>query len=174
VEIAVPAASPRDLWAADHGAAVLPPASGRGTPCASKAALPLHGHELGPGITPLQAGLGLGGRLGQGRVPRPRRRWPPSASAGSPESWSASPPTVVAPPRADCEVFAGDTVVGVVSSGNFSRVLGHGIALAFVAPAVAEGAEVAVDVRGTRLAGRVVPTPFVAKHSVAEQPAAKR
>jgi aminomethyltransferase len=51
-----------------------------------------------------------------------------------------------------------------VTSGNFSPVLGHGIALAFLPPDVAEGAEVAIDVRGSALPGRVVPTPFVAKH----------
>ena len=35
-----------------------PPASAPATRCGSRPALPLHGHELGPGITPLQAGLG--------------------------------------------------------------------------------------------------------------------
>jgi aminomethyltransferase len=42
-------------------------------------------------------------------------------------------------------------------------VLGHGIALAFVPPEVGEGAAVEVDVRGTRLAGAVVATPFVSR-----------
>jgi aminomethyltransferase len=53
--------------------------------------------------------------------------------------------------------------VGVVTSGNYSPVLEHGIALAFLRPDVAVGADVAVDVRGSLLAGCVVPTPFVAK-----------
>ncbi len=53
--------------------------------------------------------------------------------------------------------------VGTVTSGNFSPVLGHGIALAFVPPAVGEGAAVEVDVRGTRLPGTIVPTPFVTR-----------
>jgi aminomethyltransferase len=48
-----------------------------------------------------------------------------------------------------------------VTSGNFSPVLGHGIALAFVPPAFEPGTAVEVDVRGKRLAGRVVRTPFV-------------
>ena len=48
-----------------------------------------------------------------------------------------------------------------MTSGNFSPVLGHGIALAFVPPSVEEGAAVAVDVRGTALPGTVVATPFV-------------
>ncbi len=68
------------------------------------------------------------------------------------------------PPRADCSVFVDDHPVGVVTSGNFSPVLGHGIALAFMPPNTQLGTEVVVDVRGTGLLGRVVPTPFVAKH----------
>ena len=58
-------------------------------------------------------------------------------------------------------VVVDGTAIGEVTSGNFSPVLGHGIALAFVPPAVEEGAAVAVDVRGTALPGTVVPTPFV-------------
>jgi aminomethyltransferase len=53
--------------------------------------------------------------------------------------------------------------VGEVTSGNFSPVLGHGIALAFVEPTVVIGDNVEIDVRGTRLPGRVVPIPFVGK-----------
>jgi aminomethyltransferase len=52
----------------------------------------------------------------------------------------------------------------VVTSGNFSPVLGHGIALAFMPPSTAVGTDVVVEVRGTELPGRVVSTPFVAKH----------
>jgi aminomethyltransferase len=54
--------------------------------------------------------------------------------------------------------------VGVVTSGNFSPVLEHGIALAFLPPDLADGTEVDIDVRGSVLPGRVVPLPFVAKH----------
>jgi aminomethyltransferase len=65
------------------------------------------------------------------------------------------------PPRSGCAVLVGDEKVGTVTSGNFSPVLGHGIALAFVPPDVAEGTAVSVDVRGTELPGTVVPTPFI-------------
>jgi aminomethyltransferase len=51
----------------------------------------------------------------------------------------------------------------VVTSGNFSPVLGHGIALAFVPPDVGEGTAVDVDVRGSRISGTVVPTPFITR-----------
>jgi len=53
---------------------------------------------------------------------------------------------------------------GAVTSGNFSPVLGHGIAMAFLPPDLAIGSEVTIDVRGSELPGTVVPLPFVAKH----------
>jgi aminomethyltransferase len=67
------------------------------------------------------------------------------------------------PPRAGCAVLVDGEPVGVVTSGNFSPVLGHGIALGFVPPDVGEGTAVGVDVRGTTLSGTVVSTPFVTR-----------
>ena len=51
--------------------------------------------------------------------------------------------------------------VGTVTSGNYSPVLGHGIALAFLTPDVDEGDAVTIDARGAELPATVVPTPFV-------------
>jgi aminomethyltransferase len=53
--------------------------------------------------------------------------------------------------------------IGAVTSGNFSPMLGHGIALAFVPPDVQPGDRVSVDVRGQLLDAEVVALPFV-KH----------
>jgi aminomethyltransferase len=65
------------------------------------------------------------------------------------------------PPRAECAVLVAGRRVGTVTSGNFSPVLGHGIALALVEPGVAIGDAVEIDVRGTALPGQVVAVPFV-------------
>ena len=54
-------------------------------------------------------------------------------------------------------------MIGEVTSGNFSPVLGHGIALGFLGPDVGEGDEVVIDVRGTEVPATVVPTPFVTR-----------
>ena len=51
-------------------------------------------------------------------------------------------------------LLAADVPVGEVTSGTFSPTLRKGIALALVASQVAEGAEVAVDVRGRRRSSR--------------------
>ena len=74
---------------------------------------------------------------------------------------SASPRLGVDLRATGCAVFAGDVEVGSVSSGNYSPVLEHGIALAFLDPTVAVGDDIEVDVRGSRLAGSVVKLPFV-------------
>jgi len=65
------------------------------------------------------------------------------------------------PPREGCPVLIDGQVAGALTSGNFSPVLGHGIGLAFLPPAVEEGTAVEVDVRGSLLPGQVTPLPFV-------------
>jgi aminomethyltransferase len=67
------------------------------------------------------------------------------------------------PPRAECNVVSHGKVVGVVTSGNFSPILEHGIALALVDPSCTVGDIVAIDVRGSEVPGRIVELPFVAK-----------
>ena len=58
VEIAVPADAAPAMWDAVVAAGVEPAGLGARDTLRLEAGLPLHGHELGPGITPLQAGLG--------------------------------------------------------------------------------------------------------------------
>ena len=73
VEIAVPAdARRRRCGRPLLGAGVVPAGLGARDTLRLEAALPLHGHELGPGITPLQAGLGWVVAWGKDDVPRPR------------------------------------------------------------------------------------------------------
>jgi aminomethyltransferase len=67
------------------------------------------------------------------------------------------------PPREGSAVLVDGRAAGTVTSGNFSPVLGHGIALAFLPPDVADDQPVTVEVRGSGLDGRVVRTPFVKK-----------
>src|SRR5262249_52088827 len=55
---AVPVGVAEAVWDAGLGAGILPAGLGARDTLRLEAGLPLHGHELGPGITPLQAGLG--------------------------------------------------------------------------------------------------------------------
>ena len=162
VEIAVPAIAAPDLWAAITAADIAPAGLGARDTLRLEAGLPLHGHELGPGITPLQAGLSWVVAWGKpsfhGKAPLEAER-----DAGISRHLVGIATEGRRPPRAECPVLLDGTAVGEVTSGNFSPVLGHGIAMAFVPPEVEQGASVAVDVRGTALPGTVVPTPFVSR-----------
>ena len=125
-----------------------------------EAGLPLHGNELGPGITSMQAGLGWVVAWDKpefaGRAAALAER-----DAGVSRTLVGIATEGRRPPRAGCAVLVAGEKIGVVTSGNFSPVLGHGIALAFVPPDVTEGTAVIVDVRGSNLPGTVVATPFV-------------
>jgi aminomethyltransferase len=67
------------------------------------------------------------------------------------------------PPRQGYAVLVDGKPAGEVSSGNFSPVLGHGIALAFLPPDVAPPSAVELDARGRKVPAWVVTTPFVSK-----------
>ena len=163
VEIAVPNAAAPDLWTAVTGAGVTPAGLGARDTLRLEAGLPLHGHELGAGITPLQAGLGWvvawSKDVFRGRSPLAAER-----AAGVSRLLMGIVTDGRRPPRADCAVLIDDHPVGMVTSGNFSPTLGQGIALAFMPPDTEVGTSVVVDVRGSALAGRIAPTPFIPKH----------
>ncbi len=133
-----PPRSAADLWAAITGAGIEPAGLGARDTLRLEAALPLHGHELGPGITPLQAGLGWVVAWGKdefrGREPLAAER-----ERGVGRMLRGIATDGRRPPRADCEVRVDGEVVGVLTSGNFSPVLGHGIALGFLPPAIERG-----------------------------------
>jgi len=163
VEIAVPASHAAGLWDALVAAGGTPAGLGARDTLRLEAGLPLHGHELGPGITPLQAGLEWVVAWGK---PAFRGR---AALAAEKETGPARRLMGLTlegrrPAREGTVVLdASGTAVGVVTSGNFSPTLGHCVAMAFLPPGTGTGTEVQLDVRGTLLPARVSPLPFVAK-----------
>lgn len=159
VEIAVSAAAAEELWSAITATGVVPAGLGARDTLRLEVALPLHGHELGAGITTLQADLEWVVAWNKSFVGREALL--AEKNRGVTRILRGIATEGRRPPRAECPVLVGDETVGVVTSGNFSPILGHGIALALVRPDVA-GA-VTIDVRGSNLAGRIVPTPFVTK-----------
>jgi aminomethyltransferase len=76
------------------------------------------------------------------------------------------------PPREGAIVLAEDRRVGTVTSGNFSPVLGRGIAMAFIDTSVevAAGSPVELEVRGRRLEASVTSLPFVRGHRARPAP----
>ena len=162
VEVMVPAGAAPAFWTAVMDAGIPPAGLGARDTLRLEAGLPLHGHELGPGITPLQAGLGW---VVAWAKPEFRGR---AALAAERERGVARRLRGLAcegrqPPREGCAVLAGDAPIGTVTSGNFSPVLGRGIALALVPPATEIGDRVSIDVRGRLLDAHVVELPFVSR-----------
>lgn len=163
VEISVPADHAGALWRALLAAGVAPAGLGARDTLRLEAGLPLHGHELGPGITPLQAGLGWvvawekGEFVGRSALVEERARGVHRRLRGIVTEGRQ-------PARAGALVTVADPSgprTGTVTSGNWSPVLGHGIALAFMPPDVKTGTAVGIDVRGRNLPGTVVKPPFV-------------
>jgi aminomethyltransferase len=161
VECAVPAARAEELWSAILSTGVMPAGLGARDTLRLEAGLPLHGHELGPGITPLQAELGWvvgwakGDFIGRAaleeeRAEGPRRRRRGVVGEGR------------QPMRDGAEVFAGGGRVGVLTSGNFSPMRERGIGLALVdADAqLLEGDPVTVVHRGRELPATIVRPPL--------------
>ena len=159
VECAVPAEAALSFWAAIIACGITPAGLGARDTLRLEAGLPLHGHELGPGITPLQAGLGWVVAWkkplfsGRAALDAERERGPARILRGLVVDGRQ-------PPRAGNPVVVEGKPAGEVTSGNFSPVLGRGIALAFLPPAVGVGAEVAVDIRAALVPARVVKPPF--------------
>ncbi len=160
LEIAIPAGAAPALWDALLEAGITPAGLGARDTLRLEAGLPLHGQELGEGITSLQAGLGW------------VVAWDKPAFVGRTAALVERDAGVTRhlvglvtdgrrPARTGCQILLDGEPVGTVTSGNFSPMLGHGIAFGFVTPAVQVGTTVEVDVRGKLLTGRIVDPPFV-------------
>ena len=126
---------------------------------------PLHGHELSPEFSPLQArcGWAIGWRKdefwGRDALLAEKEAGPARLLRGL----KAVGRGVL---RADLTVLDGDRVVGVTTSGTFSPTLKVGIALALIDTArngtdIPDGRRVTVDVRGRPIECEVVKPPFV-------------
>lgn len=123
---------------------------------------PLHGHELSPDISPLQARCGWAvgwskdafwGRdaLLAEKKTGPRRLLRGLRAIGR------------GVPRAEMAVLSGSAPVGITTSGTFSPTRNVGIALALIDTdaGVDDGDVVSVDVRGRALECEVIRPPFV-------------
>jgi len=123
---------------------------------------PLHGNDISPDRTPLEAGLSWAVAFDKGSF-RGREALLRQKEEGVPARLRGVRMTGKLIPRADYSVFADDERVGETTSGTFSPTLRVGIALAYIAPVdrVEPGDSVEVDVRGRRGQAEVVKLPFV-------------
>ena len=163
VEIAVPSDSAARLWDALLVAGAVPAGLGARDTLRLEAGLPLHGHELGPGITPLQAGLGW-----VVAWDKPSFRGKDALLAEKSRGVARHLHGFSLPGRRPAR--EGTTIldeqgarIGIVTSGNFAPSLGHCVAIGLLDAVLEPGSTVGMDVRGTILEAAVVTMPFVAK-----------
>ncbi|HUY06602.1 MAG TPA: glycine cleavage system aminomethyltransferase GcvT, partial [Acidimicrobiales bacterium] len=148
-ECAVDSQVASEFWRAIISSGVLPAGLGARDTLRLEAALPLHSHELGPGITPLQAGLSWvvswdkGDFRGRDALDAERRR-------GVARRLRALCSSGRRPPHPGDSIVTDDISVGLVTSGNYSPVLARGIALGFVPPDLVIGTKVEIETRGVR------------------------
>lgn len=163
IEVALPVDLAPRFVAALTTAGVAPAGLGARDTLRLEAALPLHGHEISPHISTLEAGLGwvIGWDKGDfiGRQALHAQR-----ETGCPRRLVGIATEGRRPPRDGATVLRNGEMIGVVTSGNYSPSLEHGVALALCrAGSVATNDDLVVVVRGQELAGRAVTTPFVGR-----------
>ena len=163
IEIAVPKDGAAAVWNALREAGAIPAGLGARDTLRLEAGLPLHGHELGEGITSLQAGLEWVVAWN-----KPDFRGKSALTLEKEHGLSRRLVGISIPGRRPARdgtrvLDSSGSEIGFVSSGNFSPTLGHCVAMAFVKPSTKVGDTVSMDVRGTLIDGVVVATPFVAK-----------
>ncbi len=162
VEVAVPAPRAEALWDELIATGLTPAGLGARDTLRLEMGYPLHGHELGPGITPLQAGLGWVVRWDKGPF-----RGRDALAAEKERGVSRRLRGLVLEGRQAARdgylVHLDGREVGRVTSGSFSPTLERAIALALLDPAIEPGAEVSVDVRGRPARATVVTPPFLVR-----------
>jgi aminomethyltransferase len=162
LEIAAPNEVAEQIFRALVAADVTPAGLGARDTLRLEAALPLYGHELSLSSTTLEAGLGwvLGWQKetfkGRAAVERERERGVARLLKGV-----ATPGRQ--PLRDGGEVVVDGVHVGLLTSGNFSPVLEHGIGMGLLSPELEEGTNVTVMLRGREIAASVTALPFIQK-----------
>jgi aminomethyltransferase len=125
---------------------------------------PLHGHEITPEISPLQ-----GGATWAVSFEKPAFIARDVLIAQKENGPGVRVRGIILQergiPRAGMDVFstAGEKI-GLTTSGTFSPTRKEGIALALVSTSIKVGDEVAVDVRGRKLDGKITSLPLVESH----------
>jgi aminomethyltransferase len=149
-----PADAPR-LWDAILERGIVPCGLAARDTLRLEACYPLHGNDITPGRTPIEAGLGwacaLEKRFTGVDVLRSQKE------EGPREKLVAFRMQDKGIPRQGMPIEEG----GVVTSGTLSPTLGEAIGLAYVDAALAEpGTEITIDLRGRPRRARIVKKPF--------------
>ena len=156
----------RALWERLVAAGVHPCGLGARDTLRLEAALALYGNDIDTTTNPWEAGLGWAVTLDDGAdfVGRAALEAARTRVQRHLVCLMALGPGIM---RSGCDILRGGEQVGRVTSGGYSPTLEASIAMGYLPSSlVAEGTDVQVEVRGKRLAARVVPRPFYRRPAV--------
>jgi aminomethyltransferase len=169
-EILCPSSQGPALWkallklGASHG--LIPCGLGARDTLRMEVCYPLNGHELGPDISPLEAGLGFfidfekPDFLGKAALLKQKAAGVPRKSV----ALLCQPGG--APPRAGYPVLNSGKVIGSLTSGGLSPTLQTGIGLALIETSQAQvGNSVDIEIRGKYVSATIVKKPIYRKKS---------
>ena len=161
-ELAMAAAAALGVFKALLAAGALPCGLGARDALRLEAGLPLHGHEIDPETTPIEAGLERfvradGDYIGREALQRQREEGVTRRLAGLKLPGRSAP-------RAGYAIRQQGREVGRITSGSYSPTLDSSIAMGYLLPDCAvPGAVLEVDIRGRSLAAEVTPLPFYSR-----------
>lgn len=163
-EIYVPAERAGAVWtallAAGEPLGLVPAGLGARDTLRFEARLPLYGQELSKTISPLEAGVGFFVKLSKENFVG-RDALLEQKAHGSPRKLVGIEMIDRGIPRSHYPVFAGDKLIGEVTTGTQSPTLKRNLGLALIEADYAElGTELWVEIRGKRLKAEVIKTPF--------------
>ncbi|MHC1785515.1 MAG: glycine cleavage system aminomethyltransferase GcvT [Christensenellales bacterium] len=146
------------LLAAGEAFGLIPCGLGARDTLRLEAGMPLYGHEMDDEVSPLETGLGAYVKMEKadfvGKQALKRRGEPTITRVGL----EVLDRGIV---REHCQVYDGDREVGHTTSGTLCPFINKAVAMALVSlDAAALDKTLHVDVRGRRLAVKVVPLPF--------------
>lgn len=153
------------IWNAllEHGSdrGLIPCGLGARDTLRLEAAMPLYGHEMDAEVSPLEAGLAFGVKMDKddfiGKQALSEQNPPSRRRIGLQITGRGIA-------REHAPVYAGGRPVGETTSGTYCPHLKGAYAMALVESGALDlGDEAEVDVRGRRIAARVVPLPFYRK-----------
>jgi aminomethyltransferase len=148
------------LLAAGSGVGLQPAGLGARDTLRLEAGMALYGHEIDASTTPFEAGLDWVVKLDKGEFIG-RAALVAQREAGVPRRLVGFEMRERGIARQGHPVYAGDRAVGRVTSGTWSPTFEKALGMALVESQHASpGAEVAIDVRGKRLAAALVSLPF--------------
>ncbi|MGH3665626.1 MAG: glycine cleavage system aminomethyltransferase GcvT, partial [Egibacteraceae bacterium] len=139
-ELFVPASSAPSLWDRVVEGGAQPAGLGARDTLRLEMGYPLHGNEIGPDTSPVDAGLGWAVKPATEFVGRDA--YVARKESGPGRRLRGLRALERGVPRAHCAVRRGDEMVGETTSGTFSPTLRLGVAIAYLDPAVELGSEV--------------------------------